>query len=109
MKTYITIKTQFEAIHCWPECPIEAVSFLRNEHRHLFIVKCKAPVYHDDRDREFIHCKHEIEDFVREQYDRRNLGRKSCEMLCKEIQKAFPFLSYVRVEEDGENGAELIV
>jgi hypothetical protein len=107
MKTNVIMRLEFEAIHCWPECPFQIVSFLKNKHRHIFKVTCKAPVGHDDRDIEFILCKQEIERYLRTTYDKKDIGGMSCEMLCKDILSAFPALNYVCVEEDGENGAEV--
>ena len=34
IKQFIEIKTDFEAIHNWPECPFEDVDFLKHPHRH---------------------------------------------------------------------------
>jgi len=53
MITNIIINLEFEATHCWPECPIEEVAFLRSPHRHVFHVQMKRDVAHDDRDVEF--------------------------------------------------------
>jgi len=44
MTKYIIIKTQFEALHCWPDCPYEDVEFLKNSHRHIFYVTVKFKI-----------------------------------------------------------------
>jgi len=103
----IIITTKFSAIHRWPDCPIEEVSYLRNPHRHEFHVTAKAPINHDDRDIEFIQLKNKINKFIRENWEEKDLGRMSCEMFCSKLMKEFSVLNYVRVMEDGENGAEL--
>ena len=50
-EVYATIR--IEGFHCWRDAPGE-VAFLRNHHRHLFVIKVYKPVHHDDRDVEFI-------------------------------------------------------
>ena len=107
MNRYIAIKTSFEAIHCWPNCPFEEVAFLRNPHRHVFHVVVKWPVQHNDRDREFIMAKHDVENFVGNSYQGMNLGAMSCEMIAEAILNSFPDACFCSVYEDDENGAEL--
>ena len=107
VKTNIIFRTQFEAVHNWPGCPLSDVAFLQHPHRHVFHVTCKAPVKHYDRDLEFITCKTEVTDYLRQVYDHTDIASTSCEMLCADLLEQFPYLSYVCVEEDGENGAEM--
>lgn len=98
-----------EGVHCWANCPIEEVSYLRNIHRHMFGIKAYVTVNHDDRDVEFIWLKHQIQDYlVTKYFDTTlklcNFGGMSCEMIGKELGDKFK-LSRVEVNEDGENGA----
>ena len=104
----IIIKTKFSAIHRWPDCPIEEVSYLRNPHRHEFYVKVKAPINHDDRDIEFIQFKR----WINRLYDQSvlQLDYKSCEMIADdlyaEIANRYPGRAvWISVSEDDENGA----
>lgn len=108
MQVNVIIKLEFEAVHCWPDCPLESVMFLRNKHRHIFKVTCKAGVSHANRDIEFIMLKHAVEQYLRATYDKKDIGSMSCEMICKDLLDVFPVLNYVCVEEDGENGAEVV-
>jgi 6-pyruvoyl-tetrahydropterin synthase len=107
MRGYIVVRAQFEATHCWPECPIEEVAYLRTPHRHVFHVEVKVPVKHDNRDVEFIQFKHSLQEFFSFQFHRRDLGRMSCEMIAKSILEAFAPAECASVFEDGENGAEV--
>lgn len=108
VKANIIFRTQFEATHHWPNCPlVDGVAFLRFEHRHVFHVTCKMPVAHTDRDVEFITAKREVTGYLREVYEGQFIGSMSCEMLCEDLFRQFPTLTYVCVEEDGENGAEM--
>lgn len=104
----IIINTRFSAIHFWPDCEIEEVDYLRYPHRHEFHVQVKALVSHDNRDIEFIQLKNKIERWISKNWNKQNLKSKSCEKMCSELLFNFPNLSYARVLEDGENGAEII-
>ena len=109
---FISVSTQFEGIHCYPEAPA-GVEFLRNPHRHMFQVTAKIEVFHDDRELEFILVKRDLEAFIRSQSE--NLNYCSCEMI---VNKLAFYLNrqYERIDskarrlvlevyEDGENGA----
>lgn len=97
---------EFEGIHAWLECPIEEVSFLRNDHRHIFHINSYKVVNHDDRQQEFIVLKHRIDEWLKRSYPDGHLGSTSCEMLAIRLIEAFD-LSRCVVSEDGENGAEV--
>jgi hypothetical protein len=110
-EVYCTL--QVEALHCWPGCPFDEVAYLRDPHRHMFHIKAHKTVTHSDRDVEFIMLKHEIRDYLHEQYRVHttkvlNFGAKSCEMIAKELIERFD-LCRCEVSEDGENGAIVTV
>jgi len=111
IKTIIFVKAQFEAIHSWPNCPHIDVAFLCCPHRHVFHVKLKLHVSHDDREHEFIRVKRTLEGHLRFNYEGSDLGSKSCEMIAKEIGIYFNQnvgkVHSVSVSEDNENGAEV--
>lgn len=106
MKINIVVNFSFEAIHCWPECDIQDVLFLRNPHRHKFYVTAKKETSHSDRAIEIIKFKREMEKFVSIKWQG-DLGRMSCEDVCECLMRQFN-LSSVMVLEDNENGAEVI-
>ena len=98
-----------EGIHRWETCPIEEVKYLRDDHRHIFIVKAYVPVTHSDRDVEFIWLKHQIQNYMRtmywsQEYNCHYFDKRSCEMIAEELIREFG-LSMCEVSEDGENGA----
>lgn len=114
--TEVFCTLQFEGIHCWPNCPIEEVAYLRSPHRHIFHVKAYKQVFHDDRDVEFIWLKHRIQEYLdtwltqsehtsAAVYD---LGPMSCEMIANQLIDEFG-LSRCEVSEDNENGAIVTV
>jgi hypothetical protein len=119
MKTiYLVINTQFAAVHHWPLCDIEhSQSYLRHPHRHLFFIRMKWQVSHENRELEFIELKNQVDDFLRNKYDTFKkqrystpfVGSTSCEELACILLEAFPNAFYCRVMEDNENGAEVII
>ncbi len=106
MVSFIWITTQFEGLHKYPKAP-EDVSFLRNEHRHLFKVKVWIEVTHNDREIEFFQFK----EFVEKLIDYENLNFLSCEMISDKIgegivqQYGIERRLRIEISEDGENGS----
>lgn len=103
---YIEINTTFEAIHCWPDCPYPEVDFLQEPHRHIFYVRMRWKVSHNDRDKEFIIMKRRVDEHLSEFYNKINLEDASCEDIAESLLRRFN-ACYVKVSEDGENGAIL--
>lgn len=100
----VVSKVQVEGFHNWPGA-FDEVAFLRDRHRHLFVIRAIAPVYHDDRDREFIYFGRQIKNYLTKTYGEPcEFGSRSCEMIAKELVKEFE-LSSCGVLEDDENGA----
>lgn len=96
---------QVEGIHNWPECPFEDVSFLRNEHRHIFHIRVEKKVTKEDREIEIIRLKREILSFLESKFGSpAKFGRMSCEGIAVLLFKHFA-LNSCEVLEDGENGA----
>lgn len=106
MKKQIVISTQFSATHNFPDCSIPEVIYLQHQHRHVFQIKMKFSVSHNNRDIEFIIMKQEVEKHIAKEYAGKFLGKKSCEMIAEELMEYFG-ASFVSVYEDGENGAEI--
>jgi len=106
IKTSIIVKLKVEGIHCWKNCPIEEVKYLRDLHRHTFGIACKKEVNHDDRDVEFIEFKHKIQDYLNKKYFDTKFkcllfNSMSCEMIAKELMDEFD-LEMCSVDEDDE-------
>jgi len=107
MTNWIWITTQKELIHKYPNAP-DDVSFLRNDHRHIFHFKIWLEIFHDDRDIEFIMFKRFIDNYLKDQGTVMN--HKSCEMIsdmiAEHIQLYYPGReSMIEVSEDNENGS----
>ena len=103
VKVSVIVRLQFEGIHCWPDCNIEQVSFLRQPHRHIFHVEAEKEVSHDNREVEIIMLKRAMEIYCRE---RKDYGSESCEMIARNLLHLFSLKSCT-VLEDGENGARV--
>ncbi len=86
-KTFVEVITDFEAIHNWPECPYEEVSFLKYPHRHKIIVSVLIETT-DDRQIEFFMLKKKVDESIKEMYGDyfiKDLGRKSMEEISNNI------------------------
>jgi len=114
MKTYVIVRLQVDGEHNFPAAKelFPEVAFLSDPHRHIFHIEAKVEVFHDDRDKEFICLKRDIQDFFRQMYynpEKRThvFGPMSCEMIATKVLNQFGCKS-VQVWEDLENGAEVI-
>jgi hypothetical protein len=103
-----------EGIHKYPaaaEDPkLADVSFLANEHRHIFHFRVSIDVFHNDRDIEFIQFKRWLEGLYNNSI--LVLNYKSCEMIADDlyvqISSKFPGRNVIiGVSEDGENGCTI--
>lgn len=83
MKTYIVVKNQFDALHCWPNAPDE-VKYLRDLHRHTFYIETKIEVYGLDRSLEFYMVKDKIQELI-DSWGKLPKSSKSCEMIATDI------------------------
>jgi hypothetical protein len=84
------------------------VSFLANEHRHIFHFRVWLSVTHNDRDVEFIQFKRWLENLYKDAT--LSLDHKSCEMmsddLYAQVSQKYPNREvWIEVSEDGENGS----
>jgi len=106
-KTTITVKADFIGYHCWPEAPDE-VFFLRNIHRHKFIVEVEFPVSFD-RQLEFFIVQSKLKIALTIDFGQ----NASCEVVASSILHYFLEEGYkptvVSVSEDGENKSTVYV
>jgi hypothetical protein len=106
-----------EGIHKYPAAATDPtlatgdeydVSFLANEHRHIFHFRVWLGVTHNDRDVEFIQFKRWLENLYKDAT--LSLDFKSCEMMSDDlhdmISQKYPNREvWIEVSEDGENGS----
>ncbi len=107
-KKSIVVKAQFDGFHCWPECPYEEVSYLRNVHRHIFYVEVRLAVVHEERQLEFFMVQQYLKSILFHNFADKEFTF-SCEtianIIADKMRKKYPTLYYVSVFEDNENGA----
>ena len=110
-KRVITVTADFVAQHRWQACPFDEFAFLRDWHRHKFLVYLTVPVSHGDRQLEFFDVQSKLKKILDLYY-----GRKfewSCETFAEQIilnmlERGVPVISCT-VSEDGENSATVEV
>lgn len=111
MTSMIWVTFQKEGIHKYPEAAtnpkLKDVSFLGNEHRHIFHFKVWISVLHNNRNIEFILFKRWLESLY--QNNVLQLDFKSCEMMAEDlyekIHEEYPDRDvFIEISEDGENG-----
>ena len=106
--TYIVVRTNFEGWHHYPDASKidPRISFLENDHRHIFYVTVEISVTHLDRELEFFLVKWALNEFIEAgQFD-----HKSCEMIGTDILEKHLIPKYgdnryykVTVSEDNES------
>lgn len=75
-KLFVTVKNQFDDLHYYPNAPVE-VSYLRNFHRHTFVLTSTIQVFHEDRELEFYMVKDFIDSVIPDLKEL--VAEKSCE------------------------------
>jgi len=107
-KTYIRVRTEFEGYHYYLGASDidKRISFLENEHRHIFKVEVKISVNHLDRELEFFLVKWALQEHI----ETGNQNHKSCEMIATDILENHLIPCYgdnryyeIVVSEDGES------
>lgn len=107
MKTYILTYNEIEGVHYWKDAK-PPVEYLKNRHRHNFVIKCKFLVKHDDRDLEIIIQQNLINNYIEDKYGLPAMfGGMSCEMIAKDIVTYFKECVCCTVLEDGYGGAQV--
>lgn len=102
MAAVVWVRTTFVGFHRWAAAS-GAVAFLRDWHRHVFHVRLGVPVFHNDRDVEFLTLKTELDGYI-DSYYRGRRFESSCETIAEDLLSRFSGL-WCEVSEDGENGA----
>ena len=107
MKREICTYNDIQGFHFYPNAP-SGVGYLSNLHRHVFVIKARAQVSHNEREIEIITEQNVIEGKLEEKYGRPCMfGSMSCESIAEWLLNELPELSYVEVLEDGYGGAAL--
>lgn len=110
MNLYVVCTLQVEGLHYWPEASGN-VAYLRQLHRHVFVITLEFPVHDGNREVEIITRQNEIRHYLSDRYGGNDgvccFGRMSCEDIAGELLDRFPAASCT-VLEDGYGGAKLV-
>ena len=105
MKTWVITHNEIEGLHHWNDAPVP-VNYLKNLHRHVFVIECQFKVKDADREIEIIMQQDKIENYITEKYGKPAMfGHMSCEMIAEDILNFFEGCTSCRVLEDGMGGA----
>lgn len=111
MKTVVITNNVVEGFHQYKDAPSQ-VSFLRNPHRHLFMIECTFQVSHQDREIEIFIMQNKIDRFLRNTYGTPCIfGGMSCEHIAQAIIEHLidDGCVSVIVREDGLGGGGAIL
>lgn len=96
--------------HYWKDAPVQ-YAYLRNLHRHVFTIRCKFEVSHEDRDIEINHTQDIIQDAIEAEFGEGadigagiNFEGMSCEQIAQWCINEFNCIE-CEVLEDGLGGA----
>ena len=105
MKIAVITHNEIEGFHRWPDAP-EYLGYLRERHRHVFVIECLFRVTKEDRQTEIITKQHEIDEYMWDNYGRpAEFHDFSCETIAKRIIDFWPDCVSCTVREDGFGGA----
>jgi len=98
---------EVEGFHRWPSAPAP-VSFLRDRHRHTFVIRCAFAVSGLDREVEIFLKQWEIERWLNEKFGAPcEFEALSCEQIARLLIARFK-CQWAQVLEDGKGGALII-
>lgn len=110
MNLYVVCTIQIEGLHCWPEASGN-VAYLRQLHRHIFVITMEFPVLNSNREVEIITRQNEVRRYLLDRYgdhdDVYHFGRMSCEDIAGELLERFSAASCT-VLEDGFGGTKVV-
>ena len=108
MRRLVETYNEIEGFHYWPNASGNE-KYLSYKHRHIFTIRCRFWVSHNDREIEFNSRQNEIEDFLVNSFGRPcQFGAFSCESLAQAIMDYYGDCCIsCTVLEDGNGGATL--
>lgn len=108
MKRYVITRNEISGTHYWKDAPAE-VSYLKNLHRHNFIIVCEFAVQDSDREIEIILKQDDIESYISKKYGKpADFNGMSCEMIAEDILVNFEKCHSCIILEDGYGGARVM-
>lgn len=98
---------QVIGFHSYPDAPKSCV-YLSARHRHVFVIRCKFLVSHNNREVEINTMNKEIEDALLNEFGSPcEFGSYSCEDIAQWLLNRFSSMNEVEVLEDNFGGATI--
>lgn len=116
MRQTVYCKFDFELIHCFPsvvDAGFQNVEYLKYPHRHRVFCTVEVPVFHNDRDIEFLTLQNQLKTWVevnKENWSQSISMEQIAEKLFHTVVKIYGEQyspTFIEVSEDNENGARL--
>lgn len=106
MKRFVETYNAIEGYHRWKDAPKEC-EYLASRHRHIFVIRCRYEVKHNDREIEINLQQTKIEKLLRGRFGHPcEFGNSSCEDIAELIIEQTN-AQEVTVLEDNYGGATL--
>lgn len=103
----VVTHNQVIGFHAYPDAPLPC-SYLSARHRHVFVIRCKFEVSHNNREIEINTMQEQLADALRNEFDEPcEFGSYSCEDIAQWLLSRFPVMSEVEVLEDDFGGAAI--
>lgn len=107
MKRQVITFNAVEGYHYYPNAP-EFCKYLRNNHRHIFEIRCGLEVKHNNREIEINEMQRKIEKKLKSLFGNPcNFGKRSCEDIAEILCNSYSEIVWVEVLEDGYGGAKI--
>lgn len=107
MKKFVITHNAVVGFHLYPNAP-QFCSYLENKHRHVFVIRCKFQVSHNEREIEINEQQKGIESFLFANYGNPcDFGEMSCESIAQALIENFDQIIECEVLEDNYGGASL--
>lgn len=107
MKRKVITYNQIEGFHKYPNAP-EFCKYLEARHRHIFVIRGKFDVTHNEREIEINKQQQDIERFLYSTFGNPcEFENMSCETIAEELLDHFPTMTHIEILEDGYGGAAL--
>ena len=107
MQREVITYNQVEGFHNYPGAP-DFCHYLASRHRHVFVIRCRFKVSHNDREIEINDMQLQIRNRLVDEFGSPcEFHSLSCESIAQYILNHFPAMSYCEVLEDNYGGAAL--
>lgn len=107
MKRQVITYNLAEGFHRYPDAP-EFCKYLEDRHRHVFVIRCRFDVTHNEREIEINEMQHAISEYLCARYGHPcEFNDMSCEAIAEDLLRQYPGMISAEVLEDGYGGAAL--